>query len=67
MNGKTAVLLIAFLTDGPAVSKILLHLGLDNDPPLLAPARALEESWIRALSSSSAQTNPRSVCRRSRT
>lgn len=35
--------LIAFLTDGPVVRKILLHLGLDSEPPHLAPARALEE------------------------
>ena len=41
-NGQRS--LIAFLTDGPVVRKILLHLGLDSDPPLLAPARALEES-----------------------
>ena len=36
--------LIAFLTDGFVVRKFLAHLGLDSDPPLPAPARALEES-----------------------
>ncbi len=36
--------LIAFLTDGPVVRKILLHLGLDSELPLLAPARALEDT-----------------------
>jgi hypothetical protein len=36
--------LIAFLTDGLVVRKILDHLGLDSEPPILAPARALEES-----------------------
>jgi hypothetical protein len=36
--------LIAFLTDGFVVRKILDHLGLDSEPPILAPARALEES-----------------------
>ena len=36
--------LIALLTDGFVVRKILLHLGLDSEPPLLAPARTLEES-----------------------
>jgi hypothetical protein len=35
--------LIAFLTDGSVVRKILLHLGLDSEPPHQAPARALEE------------------------
>jgi hypothetical protein len=35
---------IAFLTDARVVRKILLHLGLDSDPPIQAPARALEES-----------------------
>jgi hypothetical protein len=36
--------LIAFLTDGPVARKILLHLGLDSELPLLAPARALEDT-----------------------
>jgi hypothetical protein len=36
--------LIAFLTDGLVVRKILDHLGLDSEPPIQAPARALEES-----------------------
>jgi hypothetical protein len=36
--------LIAFLTDGLVVRKILDHLGLDSEPPIRAPARALEES-----------------------
>jgi hypothetical protein len=35
---------IAFLTDGLVVRKILLHLGLDSEPPLQAPARTLEQS-----------------------
>ena len=41
--------LIAFLTDGLVVRKILLHLGLDSEPPIQAPARTLEESvfaWV---------------------
>lgn len=36
--------LIAFLTDGLVVRKILDHLELDSEPPILAPPRALEES-----------------------
>jgi hypothetical protein len=36
--------LIAFLTDGSVVRKILLHLGLDSEPPVLAPARTPEEN-----------------------
>jgi hypothetical protein len=36
--------LIAFITDGSVVRKILLHLGLDCEPPVLAPARTLEEN-----------------------
>ena len=35
---------IAFLTDVFVVRKILDHLGLDSEPPIPAPARALEES-----------------------
>ena len=38
--------LIAFLTDALVVRKILLHLGLDSEPPLPAPARTLEESMF---------------------
>ena len=34
--------LIALLTDGFVVRKILLHLGFDSEPPLPAPARTLE-------------------------
>ncbi len=41
-EGKRA--LLAFLTDGVVVRKILAHLGLDSVPPILAPARAVEES-----------------------
>jgi len=35
--------LIAFLTDGLVVRKILEHLGLPTEPPRLAPARAPPE------------------------
>ncbi len=35
--------LIAFLTDGLVVRKILAHLGLSTEPPVLAPARAPPE------------------------
>jgi len=35
--------LIALLTDGQVVRKILAHLGLDTEPPRLAPARAPPE------------------------
>ena len=35
--------LIAFLTDGLVVRKILAHLGLATEPPQLAPARAPPE------------------------
>jgi hypothetical protein len=35
--------LIALLTDGLVVRKILTHLGLSTEPPPLAPARALPE------------------------
>jgi len=35
--------LIAFLTDGLVVRKILAHLGLPTEPPHLAPARAPPE------------------------
>jgi hypothetical protein len=35
--------LIAFLTDGLVVRKILAHLGLPTEPPALAPARAPPE------------------------
>ncbi|MBK7641772.1 MAG: transposase [Planctomycetes bacterium] len=35
--------LIAFLTDGLVVRKILSHLGLPTEPPALAPARAPPE------------------------
>ena len=35
--------LIAFLTDGLVVRKILNHLGLPTEPPVLAPARAPPE------------------------
>jgi hypothetical protein len=35
--------LIALLTDGAVVRKILAHLGLDTGPPRLAPARAPPE------------------------
>jgi len=35
--------LIALLTDGLVVRKILTHLGLDTEPPPLAPARAPPE------------------------
>jgi hypothetical protein len=35
--------LIATLTDGPTVRKILEHLGLSADPPPLAPARMPSE------------------------
>lgn len=41
--------LIAFLTDGSVVRRILPHLGLDSEPPHLAPARRLEEgafAWV---------------------
>lgn len=34
--------LIALLTDGFVVRTILDHLGLDIEPPIMAPARALE-------------------------
>ncbi len=36
-------MLIAFLTDGLGVRKILGHLGLPTEPPALAPARAPPE------------------------
>jgi hypothetical protein len=32
--------LIALITDGRVVRKILAHLGLSTEPPPLAPARA---------------------------
>jgi len=35
--------LIAFLTDGLVVRKILVHLGLPTEAPSLAPARAPPE------------------------
>ena len=35
--------LIALLTDGVVVRKILAHLGLSTEPPPLAPARAPPE------------------------
>lgn len=35
--------LIALLTDGLVVRKILAHLGLSTEPPPLAPARAPPE------------------------
>lgn len=35
---------IAFLTDSLVVRKILDHLGLDSEPLIQAPPRALEES-----------------------
>ncbi|MFM7295689.1 MAG: ATP-dependent helicase HrpA [Planctomycetota bacterium] len=35
--------LIALLTDGLVVRKILTHLGLSTEPPALAPARAPPE------------------------
>jgi hypothetical protein len=35
--------LIALLTDGLVVRKILTHLGLDTEAPPLAPARAPPE------------------------
>lgn len=35
--------LVALLTDGKVVRKILAHLGLDTEPPRLAPARAPPE------------------------
>ena len=40
--------LIALLTDGLVVRKILAHLGLPTEPPALAPARAppeLQLAW----------------------
>jgi hypothetical protein len=33
------MVVLAFLTDPPVVSKILAHLGLPTAPPPLAPAR----------------------------
>lgn len=36
--------LVTFFTDGFVVRKILAHLGLDSEPPIPTPARALEES-----------------------
>jgi hypothetical protein len=41
-------MLIALITDGLVVRKILTHLGLETEPPRLAPARAppeLEFAW----------------------
>ncbi|NOT32245.1 MAG: ATP-dependent helicase HrpA [Planctomycetes bacterium] len=35
--------LIALITDGAVVRKILAHLGLDTEAPRLAPARAPPE------------------------
>ena len=32
--------MLAFITDPPVVHKILDHLGLPSEPPLIAPARA---------------------------
>ena len=31
--------LIAFITDGAEVRKILVHIGVDSEPPRIAPAR----------------------------
>ncbi len=36
--------LIAFLTGGFVVRRILDPLGIDSEPPIPAPARVLEES-----------------------
>jgi len=36
---STPMIILAFLTDPPVVRKILLHLGLPAEPPVLAPAR----------------------------
>jgi hypothetical protein len=36
--------LIALVTDASDLPGFLLHLGLDNELPLLSPTRALEES-----------------------
>ena len=38
--------LIALLTDGAVVRKILEHLGLPTSPPALAPARAPPEPML---------------------
>ena len=35
--------LIAFITDGLVIRKILTHLGLPTEPPRIAPARAPPE------------------------
>jgi hypothetical protein len=38
--------IVAFLTDLPTVRSILLHLGLPDRPPLVAPARGPPQAEI---------------------
>ena len=42
-HGNGTRKLIALLTDGRVVRKILIHLGFESEPPLLAPARVPPE------------------------
>jgi len=54
--------ILAFLTDPPVVSAILLHLDLPNRPPPLAPARGPpQRDFLLDQTSSFDPTDPESV------
>jgi hypothetical protein len=52
------MVVLAFLTDPPVVSKILAHLGLPTAPPPLAPARLAAQEELFPDAADDASQNP---------
>jgi hypothetical protein len=49
LNCGGAMRIIAFITDGPTVRDLLVHLGAPTPPPRIAPARGHRGVGTRAL------------------